>query len=517
MDVNVCDPAWHLHEWLVGKVFPAMHLKLPIHPRSSVLRAACAAAVLAVAGTAAAAPAKKKQAAASSPPASSSPPPGAVVEPAPKPSWLKRLKSPFKRGGAVEPGPAPSPEPAPNAEKPAASKTSAKNNRAKPAGPAPAGPGSTSAPPGAARKAGTGGGRPVPAGPATVQTQPQPRPGSAPAVAESRKRGATAPSPAPAGIIPAPAPGPAPMAVEETKKPGFFARLKNKLKGTDAAGEVPGMEKPERPADWQERSVITEDGTAFFMFGPSQSGGPDFRLGKGMVVKVAQAGKGWTRVELENGRLGYVGSDVVRAAQESDFAGPGPGPGPAPTQVAARSESLQPWTPAPQAPDLPELPMAAGTENSLFLLPPLEGQKGTAAKNAGKGGPPAIDPPSLDEPPLNPGDVVKTLEIQDGKPAADTSDPLPAPATPPAGLTLPSKKTSTDSEAPKSPKSPETSPGQEGNPPASPTEPKPGSESEPELPPGKAGDESTDAPAPAPAAPTQAPAPAAVNPSAPQE
>ena len=153
-------------------------------------------------------------------------------------------------------------------------------------------------------------------------------------------------------------PTPRSALVEEPKKAGFFSRLKAKLDQDPEA--VVLAEKPARPADWKEHWVVTDDSTAFFEFGPSQANGPDLRLPRGQVVKLAQASRGWAKVELEGGRQGYIGTDQMRQATETDFASPML---PAHTQLAAigarSGSSLQGWSPIAPPPDLPDLPMAA--------------------------------------------------------------------------------------------------------------------------------------------------------------
>ena len=228
----------------------------------------------------------------------------------------------------------------------------------------------------------------------------------------------------------------------EPKKTGFFSRLKAKLDQDPEA--VVLAEKPARPADWKEHWVVTDDSTAFYEFGPSQSNGPDLRLPFGQVVKLSQSSRGWAKVELEGGRQGYIGTDQMRQATETDFSSPIL---PAATQLAAvgTGASLQGWSPIAPAPDLPDLPMAAGMENSLLLLPPLE-YEGTELKKS------SLKLRPLDDtgPILQPGDALPpetflaapeppTLDLEVEKaPVAPVLPPptgpvpaAPAPITPP--------------------------------------------------------------------------------------
>ena len=229
--------------------------------------------------------------------------------------------------------------------------------------------------------------------------------------------------------------------VEPPKKVGFFSRLKTKLSEDPEALEV--AEKLARPADWKERWVITDESTAFFEFGPSQSNGPDLRLPRGQVVKLTQANRGWAKVELEGGRQGYIGTDQMRQAAETDFSSP---VFPAGTQLAAAGtgsgSSLQGWSPIAPPPDLPDLPMAAGMENSLLLLPPLEFE-GTELKKSSL----RLRPIDKTDAVLHPGDTLPlespaapeppTLELEKGKTPPAPVIPAPAEPTPATPTPLP--------------------------------------------------------------------------------
>lgn len=338
------------------------------------------------------------------------PPPPVEVEPVSKRSFLNRLKAPFSKKDA----------PSEVTPPPPASRADAKK-----------------------------------AAPGTKRGKGADRPPAAVAPAVPQKSLSDAKTRKPASLPPVAAP-------EEPKKPGFFSRLKNRITGGESrdtdgdqhartsgnpaseltvngqggppshendAKSAPG--KPERPADWKERWIISEDEVKFFAFGPSQASGPDMRLGKGDVVKVVQTEKSWTRVELDGGRTGYIGTDQLRQAAESDFASPRSAPA---TQLAA-SSNPQYWAPAAPMPDLPDLPMAPGTENALFLLPPLAGQ---SIYNPTTDGPPVLnEPPDLEQKTLKPGDSVDTAQPQipedgSGTPAPATENDLPAAPAPEA-------------------------------------------------------------------------------------
>ncbi len=240
---------------------------------------------------------------------------------------------------------------------------------------------------------------------------------------------------------------PAALEPDEPKKGGFFSRLRAKL---DHDPEVVAVaEKTERPADWKERWVVTEDSTAFFEYGPSQASGPDLRLSRGQVVKLSHTTRGWARVELDGGRQGYIGSDQMRQAARNDFSDPLL---PA-AQLASIGTGLQGWSPAPPPPDLPDLPMAPGSEDALLLLPPLEFE-GTELKKSslklkplpagaptlqpGDSLPPAsLEPPVLDTDKENPPALPSLPAPTEPVPPAPTV-PTEAPAPSPAQPTLPS-------------------------------------------------------------------------------
>lgn len=352
-------------------------MKISLSPRLVMAPLACGLSLAALAPVSAA-PSKK----AAAPPA----PEVQEAPPAKKPFFQKL--NPFRKKESVPAPVAPQPAPAP-----------VKNSKKSGTPPAPAVP-----PPGAPEST-----KPPAKNLATAKTlKPSP---------------STVPAPAPALN---PAPPPAGNPDETPKKAGFFSRLKAKLNADPDA--VPMGEKPPRPEDWKERWVVTEDSTAFFEFGPSQASGPDLRLPRGQVVKLAQASRGWARVELEGGRQGYIGTDQMRQAAETDFAAPLL---PAGSQLAATGGPVpKGWSPAAPMPDLPDLPMTPGMENSLLLLPPLEFE-GTELKKGSMRQP--RDPSGT--PTLNPGDALPLPSTAPEPPSLEPqskSDPAPAPAPDPA-------------------------------------------------------------------------------------
>jgi len=273
---------------------------------------------------------------------------------------------------------------------------------------------------------------------------PPPPPAPVPTPSKNSKKSVPAKSvpavPPPTSAKPAAPPKPpaaaSPSAPEESPKPGFFSRLKAKLdRDPDALSEA---EKPERPSDWKDRWVVTEDSTAFYEFGPSQASGPDLRLSQGQILKLGKASRGWARVELEGGRSGYIGTDQMRQAMENDFAPPKITALP---PLAAGSLPAA-WSPGAAPPDQPDLPSMPGAENSQLLLPPLE-YEGNELKKSSLllPGAPALKPGD----PL-PGPVpeaVPSLKLEETtKPAPSPAEPTPAPpaettpATPPSEPTL---------------------------------------------------------------------------------
>lgn len=124
----------------------------------------------------------------------------------------------------------------------------------------------------------------------------------------------------------------------------------------------------------------------------------------------------------------------MRQAADTDFA---PEPIiPRGTQLASVNNrpgtGPRAWTPASAPPDLPDLPLTNGAENSLLLLPPLEFE-GTELKKS------SMRPPASEPPTLQPGESLP--------------DPLPLPD--PAVLELEAPKTP---DAPAAPSAPATPP-----------------------------------------------------------
>jgi len=156
---------------------------------------------------------------------------------------------------------------------------------------------------------------------------------------------------------------------EPKKKRGLFGLFRGPSTWEQAEGSaIPEPDKIERPADWPEHSVVTDDAIALYSFGPAQAQGPDTRLSRGTLVKVQEIRKGWALVQVHGGMTGYIDAKMVRSAQREDFKDPV-----MPAMLSA-SSSVNPsaWSPAAPPPDLPEHPMPAESDAALLLLPPLE-------------------------------------------------------------------------------------------------------------------------------------------------
>jgi hypothetical protein len=172
-------------------------------------------------------------------------------------------------------------------------------------------------------------------------------------------------------VKPAPTAAVAPAVAEEPKKKrGIFGFLKgNRAQEENFDSAVPDAAKIAKPADWQDHRVVKEESVGLYEFGPSQSNGPDIRLGPGTMVKIQKVERGWALVQTTAGRSGYVDASTLRNAVEGDFA-----MAVMPVIPATASASLSPkaWAPAAPPPDLPDSPATLDTESGLLLLPPLE-------------------------------------------------------------------------------------------------------------------------------------------------
>jgi len=96
--------------------------------------------------------------------------------------------------------------------------------------------------------------------------------------------------------------------------------------------------------------------TPFYTLGPQQASGPDLSLKKGERVKLVKRGFGFSQVEIEDGRVGYVATEALEAAPA---AVPEETESPAPrssaiTRVYSSGGSRE-YTPPPDLPPLPEL------------------------------------------------------------------------------------------------------------------------------------------------------------------
>ena len=179
--------------------------------------------------------------------------------------------------------------------------------------------------------------------------------------------------------VPAPAPAQkekpkTEVAEVEEKKPGFFSRIfggnsKDDSEASDAA-EIDPSDLPQRPDNWQEKYIVTEDDVAAYAYGPSQSRDPEDRLPKGMVVSVKRNGKYWSEITTPTGRNFTIGADQIRKARESDFAPP---PVIASSLPPGEYIPMPEYDPSPPT-NLPETTPQRNLDLPDLLLPPLPPQ-----------------------------------------------------------------------------------------------------------------------------------------------
>ncbi len=97
-----------------------------------------------------------------------------------------------------------------------------------------------------------------------------------------------------------------------------------------------------------DRYVVIAARTPFYKYGPAQGLGPDFVLTAGQPLKLLQRDFGYSRVETDNGRTGYVSTEDIA---------PAPAAPPAPSAPKPRlSKSRQPLPPDFSQPNDVELP-----------------------------------------------------------------------------------------------------------------------------------------------------------------
>jgi len=145
---------------------------------------------------------------------------------------------------------------------------------------------------------------------------------------------------------------------------GFLRRLREPVEDESAPG-IAEADKIERPDNWQEHKVVTDNGVALYTFGPSQFNGPDQRLHTGAVVKVKSIKRGYALVSVDGGITGYMDASLLRDAEKTDFREP------APPEMASLTNPDY-WAPLAPPPDLPDQPSAMDADAALLLLPPLE-------------------------------------------------------------------------------------------------------------------------------------------------
>ena len=59
---------------------------------------------------------------------------------------------------------------------------------------------------------------------------------------------------------------------------------------------------------------VTADQTPFYKYGPQQGNGPDEQLAKDSIMKVIRPSFGYVKVQLQDGKDGYVASQDIRPA-----------------------------------------------------------------------------------------------------------------------------------------------------------------------------------------------------------
>lgn len=161
------------------------------------------------------------------------------------------------------------------------------------------------------------------------------------------------------------------VAKAQEKKPGFFSRIfggnsKEDSEAADALATDPS-DRPQRPANWQEKYIVIEDDVAAYAYGPSQSRDPEDRLPKGMIVSVKRNGKFWSEITTPSGRNFTIGADQIRKARESDFAPP---PVIASSLPSGEIIPMPEFDPSPPT-NLPETTPQRNLDLPDLLLPPL--------------------------------------------------------------------------------------------------------------------------------------------------
>jgi hypothetical protein len=149
------------------------------------------------------------------------------------------------------------------------------------------------------------------------------------------------------------------------KKPGILARIfgsKSKKEEEPVAAESASGQKPPRPDNWEGRHIVTDKEIPAYSYGPSQATGADEWLKQGTLVKMKKAGKGWSEVELDDGRAFVVSTDQIRPAKLTDFAEP--------VRATASQGASQYYEPLPP-PNLPESGAGGAPVTPDLLLPPV--------------------------------------------------------------------------------------------------------------------------------------------------
>ena len=76
-----------------------------------------------------------------------------------------------------------------------------------------------------------------------------------------------------------------------------------------------------------DRYVVIATRTPFYHYGPAQGLGPDFNLVAGQPLKLLQRDYGFSQVQTDNGKTGYVSTDDIAPAPAAPPLSAAPKPG----------------------------------------------------------------------------------------------------------------------------------------------------------------------------------------------
>lgn len=99
----------------------------------------------------------------------------------------------------------------------------------------------------------------------------------------------------------------------------------------------------------------TQEFTPFYELGPQQAGGPDLSLKQGEVVQLVSRGFGFSQVEIEDGRTGYVATDALEKTEPPAPDEPAPAPRSSAITRVYDSGGSSSYSPPPDLPPLPDV------------------------------------------------------------------------------------------------------------------------------------------------------------------